>query len=145
VNAISTGIGSYIGTGLNSPKHGRNILFEAYEVLAAEQDCRAAALSGLDHQDLVEINQHLSCRRSRSFQCDKNSQSDLPSGWRCRRRLDTLFTCDKTQRPQLFTVQINFHNREDQKKRNRSIHKERGKRPGCVPMHGASVAGGPLK
>ena len=75
---FSGGIGSYVGSGLNSTKHGRNILFEAYEMLAAEQDCRAAALPGLDHQNIVNIYQNLPCRRPRSFQCNKNSQSGLP-------------------------------------------------------------------
>ena len=40
-----------------------------------------------------------------------------PFGWRCRKRLEPLLACDKTQRPQLFAVQINFYNREDQEKR----------------------------
>src|SRR3954447_16297646 len=71
-------IGSNVGTGLDSTKHGRNVLLDAYQVLPAEQDCRSAALSGLHHQDIVEVYQNLSCRRSRSFQCDENGQFGLP-------------------------------------------------------------------
>src|ERR1700745_3468808 len=79
-------IGFYVRTGLNSAKHGRNILFDAYEVLPAEQDSRPAALAGLYHQYIVEVDQNLSCRRSRSFQCDENGQSGLLFlGWRRRR------------------------------------------------------------
>jgi hypothetical protein len=139
-------IGSYVGSGLNATEHGRNILFEAYEMLAAEQDCRAAALPGLDHQNLVQIYQDLSCRRPRSCQWDKNSQTGLPPfGWRCRKRLEPLIACDKTQRPQLFAVQIDFYNREDQEKRNCSIQKGWGNRPGCILAHKSSIACTPLK
>jgi len=70
--------GLNVGTGLNSTNHCRKILFEGYEVLPAKQDCRAGTLSGLDHQDFIEVYQNLSCRRSRSFQCDENGQSGLP-------------------------------------------------------------------
>jgi hypothetical protein len=50
-------IGSHVGTGLDSADHGRKVLFEIDEVVLAEQDCRSGALSGLDHQDLVEVDQ----------------------------------------------------------------------------------------
>ena len=70
--------GSNVGSGLNATEHGRNIFFDAYEVFPAEQDCRPAALSGLHHQYIVEVDQNLSCRRSRSFQCNENGQSGLP-------------------------------------------------------------------
>jgi hypothetical protein len=93
-----SGFGSSdIGSGLNATEHGRNILLEAYEVLATEQDCRPAALSGLHHQYIVEVDQNLSCRRSRSFQCDENGQSGLPF-WLTPD--DTLF--------ERFAVQISF-------------------------------------
>jgi hypothetical protein len=48
------------------------------------------------------------------FSAMKMANLASPSGWRCR---------DQTQSPQFFAVQINFKNRWDQAKRNRSIHK----------------------
>jgi hypothetical protein len=50
-------IGSYVGTSLDSTDHGRQVLFEIYEMVFAEQDRRPAALSGLDHQDFIEVYQ----------------------------------------------------------------------------------------
>ena len=50
-------IGSYVGTGLDSTDHGRKVLFEIYEMVLAEQDRRSAVLSGLNHQDFVEVYQ----------------------------------------------------------------------------------------
>jgi hypothetical protein len=47
--------GLYVGTALDSTKHGRNVLFECDEMLPTEENCRPAALSRLDHQDLVEV------------------------------------------------------------------------------------------
>jgi hypothetical protein len=70
---ISARIGSYVRAGLDSADHGRNILFNAYGVLAAKQNGRAAALPRLDHQNLVEVYQNLFRGRPRSFQRDKNS------------------------------------------------------------------------
>ena len=107
-------IGSNVRTGLNSTKHGRNILFDAYEVLPAEQDCRPAALSGLHHQDIVEVDQNLPCRRSRSFQCDENGQSGLPFWLSLPRRLDYLIHLRSDLMPQFFTVRIDFYHRENQ-------------------------------
>lgn len=44
-----------VGTGLDSTDDGRQVFFEIDQVVLAEQDRRAAALSGYDHQDLVEV------------------------------------------------------------------------------------------
>lgn len=65
-------IESDVRTGLNPADHRRYVLFEAYAVFPAEQNRRTAALPRLDHKNLIEIDQDLSCRRSGSFQCDKN-------------------------------------------------------------------------
>jgi hypothetical protein len=47
-------------TRLDSADDGRQILLEGNEVFAAEQNSRPAALSGLHHQDLVDVHQDLS-------------------------------------------------------------------------------------
>jgi hypothetical protein len=49
-------IGAHVGTRLDSTDHGRKVLFEIYEMILAEQDRRPAALSGLNHQDFVEVH-----------------------------------------------------------------------------------------
>jgi hypothetical protein len=59
--------GLYVGTGLDSTKHGRNVLFERDEVLPTEQNRGSTPLSRLDHQDLVEVDQNLSCGWTRTL------------------------------------------------------------------------------
>ena len=51
------GAGSYVRTRLYSADHGWKVLFKIYEMVFAEQDGRPAALTWLDHQDFVEVDQ----------------------------------------------------------------------------------------
>ena len=64
--------GLNVGAGLDSTNHGRKILLEGHDMFAAEQNRRPTGpLSGLHHEDLVEIDQDLSRRRPGSLQHDK--------------------------------------------------------------------------
>ncbi len=72
------GISPHIRAGLDSTNHGRNVFFEVYYVLTSKLNCRPAALSGLDYDDLVNVYQHLSRGRSWSFQHTKNGHLRCP-------------------------------------------------------------------